>query len=233
MAIATHEIDTDGVIRSVNQTECKLLGYPAEDLIGHPVWEFVAEEHRQAAREAIAQKVARQQPLAPVNREYRRSDGTYMWLEIHEKLIENAEGEVTGIRSALLDITDRHRSDTELHRQDNWMRSVLRSIATAIVTTDALGNIDFMNPAAETITGWSCQEALGRPLEQVCRVQHDPGDPVDLLSCLLTEPVISNRARQFLLTDRSGANHGVQWTIAPVSNDDQVITGAVLAIERR
>src|SRR5271165_1787902 len=96
--VAYHEIDTDGVIRAVNQAECLLLGYSSEELIGHPVWEFVADDHRQASREAITRKLAREQPACIVTREYRRSDGSYLGLEIREKLIESAEGVVIGIR---------------------------------------------------------------------------------------------------------------------------------------
>ena len=161
--------------------------------------------------------------MAMVTREYRRRDGNYIWLEIHENLIEDGEGEVVGIRSALLDITERYHFDTKIQKRLDWMRFVLRSVATAIVTADALGNIDFMNPAAEAITGWHQKDALGQPLEQVCRLQHDSGEPVDLMSCILTESVSANPKRKFVIVDRIGASHNVSWTISPICNDNGVI----------
>src|SRR5580704_2430162 len=82
-AVGIHEIDVDGVIRAVNQTECQLLGYSSSELVGRHIWEFVAAEHQQAARDAIARKIARERPVATVIREYRRRDGKYIWLEIH------------------------------------------------------------------------------------------------------------------------------------------------------
>jgi PAS domain S-box-containing protein len=232
-SVAIHEIDREGVIRVVNHAECRLLGYSSSELIGRHIWEFVAAEHRQSARDAIARKIARLQPVAILTREYHRRDGNYIWLEIHEKLIENAQGEVLGIRSALLDITERYHGDEKIQKQCNWMKFVLRSLAAAIVTSDALGNIDFMNPAAQEITGWQEQDALGRPLEQVCRLLHDAGERVDLMSCILTETVISNRARKFVIEDKSGASHSVSWTISPICNDGGVIVGAALVIEKR
>jgi two-component system sensor histidine kinase/response regulator len=231
--VAYHEIDTEGIIREVNHTECVLLGYTPHELLGHHIWEFVAAEQQEAARQAIAQKMARQQPLTVVTREYRRSDGSYIWLEIHERLIEAGDGAVVGIRSALLDITERHEFDAEIQRQNDWMRLVLRSVATAIVTADALGNIDFMNPSAETITGWEQQDALGRPLEEICRVHHDPGEPVDLMSCILAESVVSNPSRKFVLLDRSGGRHSVGWMISALCNDSGFVIGAVIVIEKR
>src|SRR5579864_3900377 len=78
-SVAIHEIDVDGVIRDVNQAECQLLGYSSGELIGRPIWEFVAVEYRQAARDAIARKIARVQPVATITREYRRRDGDHIW----------------------------------------------------------------------------------------------------------------------------------------------------------
>jgi PAS domain S-box-containing protein len=168
--LAYHETDAAGIIRDVNQAECQLLGYTRDELIGHPVWEFVAAEDLEVARDSIAGKLSRELPLNVITREYRRADGTYVWLEIHEKLIENAEGEVLGIRSASLDITVRHQLAAEIQKRLEWNRLVLRSIGRAVVTTDALGTITFMNPAAEALTGWLQQDALGLALEHICHL---------------------------------------------------------------
>jgi len=229
--VAYHEIDCEGVIREVNHTECSLLGYERHELIGRPIWEFVAAEARETARGAIAAKVARQMPLSVVMREYRRSDGLYLWLEIHEKLMENAEGEVTGIRSVLFDITERHEFEQELLKQRDWMRYALRSAIGAVLTTDALGHLVVMNPAAERLTGWRQEEAVGKPLEKICPVWHHPGAAVDLLSCILSEPVVSNRSRNFVVIDRAGVAHPVQWRISPISNDSDVVIGAMVMLE--
>jgi len=230
--IAYHEIDTKGVIREVNKTECQLLGYRPEELIGHHIWEFVAEEQQQAARETIARTVARLEPPTAVECEFRHRDGQYLWVEIHRKLIENAAGNVVGIRSALLDVTERRRLEAEILRQHDWMRFVFRSGTKAVMTADILGRISTMNPAAETITGWREEEALGRPMERICRVQRDSGEPVDLMSCILAESAISNRLRNFVMIDRSGASQSIQWTVSPILNDDEVIVGAMLVVEK-
>ena len=231
--VAYHEIDCNGVIRDVNEAEIQLLGFTREELIGHYVWEFVVEEQRETARQAVARKVTREQPLAVMAREVRRADGSYVWLEIHEKLIESPEGEVIGIRTAVLDITERRDVEAEIRRERDWMRLVLRSIGNAVVTADAVGNVNFMNPAAEVLTGWKLEEAMGSALEDVCCLWHDQGEPVDLMSCILGEAVISNRARKFVIVHRSGASYGVQWTLSPIANDDRVVTGLVLVIDNR
>jgi PAS domain S-box-containing protein len=231
--VAIHEIDTGGVIRDVNQAECRLLGYARQELIGHHVAEFVASELGQMSREAIARKISREQPVSTATREYRRNDGSYIWLEIHEHLIENDAGDVTGIRSALFDITERYHGDAKMRKERDWMRRVLHSLAAALVTTDVFGHVDFMNRAAEELTGWVQQDALGRPLEEISRLQHDPGEPVDLMSCILYESARSNPQRKFAIVDRSGASRAVTWVISPICNDNGTIIGAALVMEKR
>jgi len=231
-SIAIHEIDTEGVIRSVNRAECMLLGYAPHELIGHYVWEFLAAENRAASRDGIVKKLARQQGIKVFTREFRRADGRYLWVEVHENLIENAAGEVIGIRSGLLDITERRRFDMEIQRQHDRMKFLLRSWTRAIVTADALGHVDFMNPAAETLTGWPQQDAFGRPLEAICPVLHDSGEPIDLMSCILAEPATFNLTRHSPMVDRSGTSHSVSWTASPIRNDNGVIIGAALVLEK-
>ena len=128
--VAYHELDKDGVVRWVNRAECALLGYEAGEMLGRPIWEFAPAGDRGASREAIGRKLSGEQPLTPVQRRYTRRDGGELWVEIHDALVCNATGETTGIRTALLDITEhKHmaqamevhaaklaRSNTELER---------------------------------------------------------------------------------------------------------------------
>ena len=229
--VASYVIDTNSVIREVNQELCRLLGFHREELIGHHIWEFVAIEHQQSARESIARKIARQEPDTVVEREFRCADGHYLWVEIHNKLIENAEGEVTGIGAAMVDVTQRRKVDEEIRRQHDWIKFALHSSARAIVTANALGIVGVMNPAAEKMTGWLQKEAVGRRLEQVCCIQRDSGEAVDLMSCVLEEPVTSGQLRSFTIVDRSGSAQSIKWTISPIWNDDNVIIGATLVLE--
>src|SRR5262249_33730638 len=54
--------------------------------------------------------------------------------------------------------------------QHQWVGVALSSIGDAVITADVQGRITFMNPVAESLTGWQRQEAEGRPLDQVFRI---------------------------------------------------------------
>jgi len=109
--VAYHEIDAAGILRRVNQTECRMLGYTREEMIGKPVWQFVAADQQEQSREAVRRKVTGEEPPAPFERDFLRRDGGYLILEIYDNLIYNRAGQVTGIRSVLLDVTDRRLAE--------------------------------------------------------------------------------------------------------------------------
>jgi PAS domain S-box-containing protein len=114
--VAYHEIDNRGVLINVNRAECELLGYEKGQVLGRSVWELVAPEHQQESEQSVLRKLAGRQPLAPFFREYIRHDGKRLILNIHENLIRARSGEILGIRSTLLDVTEQHAAEQELRR---------------------------------------------------------------------------------------------------------------------
>jgi PAS domain S-box-containing protein len=115
--IACHEVDRDGIVISVNQAECELFGFRAEEMIGSHIWDFMAAEDREKTKAGLLQRIADEQPLVPLEREYKRRDGSSVVMEIHQKRIRDASGRATGLRTFLLDVTERKRAELALHEQ--------------------------------------------------------------------------------------------------------------------
>src|SRR5437588_12072437 len=62
-----------------------------------------------------------------------------------------------------------------------WCSTILSSITDAVVAADVEGRVTFMNPTAEAITGWSNEEAGGRPLRDILRIFDEAsGRPIHL-----------------------------------------------------
>ena len=57
--------------------------------------------------------------------------------------------------------------EVALHEQREWLRVTLSSIGDAVITTDTSGNITFLNPVAQSLTGWTLEKATGVPLDDV------------------------------------------------------------------
>jgi two-component system, LuxR family, sensor kinase FixL len=122
--IACHEVDRDGVVLCVNQAECELFGFRPEEMLGRPIWDFMASEDREKTKAGLLERISSNQPLVPLEREYKRRDGSSVVMEIHQKRILDASGNAIGLRTFLLDITQRKRAEQTLSEQaDKLARS--------------------------------------------------------------------------------------------------------------
>src|SRR6266498_2683515 len=61
----------------------------------------------------------------------------------------------------------KHKMDQRLRRIERWFATTLKSIGDAVIVTDTERRVTFMNPMAETLTGWKSGETLGEPLARV------------------------------------------------------------------
>ena len=67
------------------------------------------------------------------------------------------------LRSTIEIALYKHRMDATLKKMDGWYASALDSLSDAVIATNAQGGIIFMNPAAETLTGWTLRQVYGKP----------------------------------------------------------------------
>jgi PAS domain S-box-containing protein len=102
------ETDAQGTIRRVNQAVCGMLRARPAQLIGHPAWEMVSPGEQEQVSEGMLRRIAAGEEAAPFECEYQLTDGTYLTVEVREKLIRNASGEVSGTVRSLLDVTERN-----------------------------------------------------------------------------------------------------------------------------
>jgi len=64
----------------------------------------------------------------------------------------------------------RRRAEEALREQSEWLRITLSSIGDAVISTDALGRVTFLNVVAESLTGWTRAEAEGKPFTEVFHI---------------------------------------------------------------
>jgi PAS domain S-box-containing protein len=114
------------------------------------------------------------------------------------------------------------------------LTQTLYSIPEAAIATDAVGTITQMNPTAENLTGWSRQEAIGLPVEQVIRLIH--GKTREPVSNPLLQAMQQNHsvriASPCLLLTKDGNEVPVGDQAAPIRNDVGEIQGSVAVIQQ-
>jgi PAS domain S-box-containing protein len=125
---------------------------------------------------------------------------------------------------------DLERKSAELAEQREFFRVTLASIGDAVITTDTQGNVTFLNPVAEAITGWGSIDALGQSLERVFNIVNEQTrkpaqNPV---ARVLREGVVVSLAYHTALIARDGKETAIDDSAAPIRDGMGNISGVVM-----
>lgn len=92
----------------------------------------------------------------------------------------------------------KHQMEMKLREREAWLATLLQSIGEGVIATDRSGNITFMNPVAEKLTGWRQEESITKPLTSVLHLVDEDNDKLlrisipELLSDKARNPVDGN-----------------------------------------
>ncbi|HEY1131800.1 MAG TPA: EAL domain-containing protein [Roseateles sp.] len=157
-------------------------------------------------------------------------DGSVHVLRGSGRVLRDAAGRPLRLSGVCWDVSEARRLRQQLEEQHELLEVTLQSIADAVLTTDALGRVTWLNPVAQRLTGWSAADALGQPAGRVFVAQHEEsreplGDAVQ--RCLASGRPARLPAGAVLL-GRDGGLRAVDDSVAPIRNAEGRVLGAVL-----
>jgi two-component system, cell cycle sensor histidine kinase and response regulator CckA len=123
-----------------------------------------------------------------------------------------------------------YRSEAAMRASVERHSVTLRALGDGVIAADAEGRVEFLNPAAEALTGWGNEEARGRQMEEVFRiVSEETREKVDdPVAKMLRDGLIVSLANHTLLIAKDGVERPIADSGAPIRNEQGAITGAVL-----
>ncbi|NHQ80775.1 EAL domain-containing protein [Chromobacterium vaccinii] len=135
-----------------------------------------------------------------------------------------------GFLMLITDVTERKRAELALRDEKERIRITLNSIGDAVIATDASGNITFLNPIAEDMTGWQAKEALGEPVEKIMPLRessqgHAMFNPIRLV---LSEQRSVGMAMNCALMRRDGQLLELEDSASPILDHAGKLTGAII-----
>ncbi len=124
----------------------------------------------------------------------------------------------------------RLHSVTQVHEQREWLRVTLASIGDAVIATDSRGQVTFLNSVAEELTGWSMEDAEGKPLETVFVILNQDTrqrveNPVEKV---LREGSVVGLANHTILIATDGTERPIDDSAAPIRNARGELVGVVM-----
>jgi PAS domain S-box-containing protein len=124
----------------------------------------------------------------------------------------------------------KNRMDNKLRESQDWLSTVLHSIGDGVIATDKDGNVIFINPVAEKLTGWDQDDAKGRDLEEVFNIINEETEEKaeNPAKKVIKEGMVLSIANHTILISKDNNKIAIDDSAAPIINAKKEITGVVL-----
>src|SRR3990172_5110328 len=171
-------LNPEGIVEMWNPAAERMFGWSVDEVRGQPLLtipEGKEEEHR-----TLRERVLKGGASNGVELQRRAKDGALLDISLSTAPLRDLDGNISGIVGMMADITERKRTEEKLREREEWLSTTLSSIGDAVIATDIAGRVTFLNPAAQSLTGWGQEEAVSRPLGEIFKlVSEDTGKPID------------------------------------------------------
>lgn len=218
---------SDGAYIEVNESALELSRYRREEVIGRtPVDLQVFARYRDYLR--MLTMLRRNRLVKKLEFDFRTKYGDIRNGIVSAEIIDFG-GEPCVITS-VVDITDRKRAERALDRERERLAVTLRSIGDGVITTNVYGEVVLINKIAEELTGWTQEEAYGKPLQEIFIIINEMTrvpceNPVEKV---LESGGIVGLANHTALISRDGTERVIADSGAPIRDREGAIIGVVL-----
>jgi diguanylate cyclase (GGDEF)-like protein/PAS domain S-box-containing protein len=208
-----------------------MLGYDENDVAQAPDWRtLVHADDISRVQSAIRDHVAGKTPIFESLHRMRHATGEWRWVISRAKAKVDDKGRLLRLVGVELDITERKLYEEALFREKESAQITLQSIGDGVITTDAKGVIDYVNPVAEALSGWRLEDSQGRAIEEIFRAFHEETcEPLENpLAVAIRRTRSIKSVRPMLLIRRDGNEIYVESTASPIRDGNGAVSGGVL-----
>jgi len=136
----------------------------------------------------------------------------------------------TNLKTVTASKTDLERAEASLRASEQRWATTLSSIGDAVIATNTLGNVTFMNSEAEELTGWTLSEASLKPINEVFNIVNEQSrvEVENPVSKVLEKGMIVGLANHTVLIRKNKTEVAIDDSGAPIKDKDGKTTGVVL-----
>jgi PAS domain S-box-containing protein len=234
MGEGLYAVDTQGLVTYMNRAAEGLFGWTSAELLGRKMHDMTHYKHPDGTPFPIEECAGFQvlhegKVLKDHDDVFIRKDGA-LFPVVYSSSPLISEGKVAGLVVVFRDVTKRKQAEEALWQQREWLRVTLDSIGDAVITADTSGHVTYLNPIAQTLTGWGQAQAQGQPLGAVFPILHEQSrQPVENpVARVLREGAVVGLGNHTLLFARDGTERPIDDSAAPILGTSGETVGVVL-----
>ncbi|MEO0827379.1 MAG: EAL domain-containing protein [Cyanobacteria bacterium J06642_9] len=245
--VGIFQTDAEGNCLYVNDRWCRIAGITLDAAMGTGWVQSIYQEDRENVVTTWHRAVQARQPFRLEYR-FQTPTGNVTWVFGQAVAETRSDGRVSGYIGTITDITERKQAELELAQLNQELEArvmqrtaeleaskelaqvTLHSIADAVITTNAFGQVEYFNPIAEQLTGWHANAARGRSLSEVFQIVNEvTREPVESpVERVLREGQVTGLANHTILVSRQGIEYSIEDSAAPICNRMGQMIGAVM-----
>ncbi|MFZ0063393.1 MAG: sigma 54-interacting transcriptional regulator [Pyrinomonadaceae bacterium] len=230
-AIGVALADLTGRLIAVNPTYQKMLGYSEEEFQTLSFLDFTHEDYVETCEVLAAELVDGKREQFQIEKQYRRKDGSPIWVRDHISLVPGTETVPKFIMALSEDITVRKQAEEALQKSEERVRLILDSSAEGIFGCDPNGTCLFTNRAAVRLLGYDePSELLGENMHTLEHHTRKDGTPFPIEECPIYIGFHESRGVHIdddVFWRKDGTSFPVEYWSHPMIRDDKVV-GAVI-----
>lgn len=212
-----------------NDSAASLVGLSPDQLEGRQAADLVKPAYRALFRKTMARRLSGQKVPDRLEIQLINGNDQGLWVEAQSSLIEYRGNDA--ILTVARDVSYRKSLEVSLSRGKRQAQYTLESISEGVITTDNEGRIDYMNRAAEVMTGYDREAAAGQQVSDVFSLIDEAdrrplGDPVE--RCLAMRRRVNMGRRALLVSHDGEQEHSIEITASPIKGPGNTITGTVV-----
>jgi PAS domain S-box-containing protein len=212
--VGLHSAGPDGTILRVNQAELTMLGYSADEYLGHRIAEFHVDG---GFIEGIMHRLRAGEKVRNCEAKMRCRDGSIKHVLIDSSVLWEQDRFIH-TRSFTRDITEQKRAEETRLR----LAAIVESSEDAIIGKDLFGTITSWNRGAEALYGYSAEEVVGKPVSMLIPPEHQDDFPTIMARLRRGERI---EHYETVRVCKDGRRVNVALAVSPIRTADGAIQG--------
>lgn len=214
-----------GKILNANPAARSFYGYTREEILTMHIQD-ISQTPNDAIKLMRVQALNNERPYSQFS--HRLKDGTVKMVDVYSSQI-TYEGK-SQLFSIIFDVSDREKFRYDLYWDKELLSVTLNSIGDGVVTTDNEGKITYLNQAAQEITSWNNETAIGRPFEEIFDLRNETsGEAIsNPIRAVLKTGKIVEFANHTVLLNRQGDFIPITDSAAPIKDQTGHMYGVVM-----